>query len=79
MTTKRRRARIKAVILLYQSDLLNKNVSEIISNEIIFKKRIDDFTIKLVYGVEKSKNEIDDIIKKTAENWTLERLSLIHI
>jgi N utilization substance protein B len=77
MTTKRRRARIKAVILLYQSDLLNKNVSEIISNEIIFKKRIDDFTIKLVYGVEKSKNEIDDIIKKTAENWTLERISII--
>lgn len=77
MTTKRRRARIKAVILLYQSDLLNKSVSEIISNEIIFKKRIDDFTIKLVYGVEKSKDEIDDIIKKTAENWTLERISII--
>ena len=77
MTTKRRRARIKAVILLYQSDLLNKNMSEIISNEVIFKKRIDDFTIKLVYGVEKSKNEIDDIIKKTAENWTLERISII--
>ncbi|MCX6383830.1 MAG: transcription antitermination factor NusB [Actinobacteria bacterium] len=76
-TTKRRRSRVKAVILLYQSDLLNKEVGSIISSEMDFQKRIDEFTIKLVMGVEKNKIEIDNQIRHVAENWTLNRISII--
>lgn len=76
-TTKRRRSRIKALILLYQSDLLKKNVEKIISSEMDFKKHTDEFTIKLVLGVEKNKNEIDNQIKSVVENWTLDRISII--
>ncbi|MHB8276794.1 MAG: transcription antitermination factor NusB [Candidatus Humimicrobiaceae bacterium] len=76
-TTKRRRSRVKAVILLYQSDLLNKGVGSIISSEMDFQKRIDEFTIKLVMGVEKNKIEIDNQIRHVAENWTLNRISII--
>lgn len=76
-TTKRRRSRVKAVILLYQSDLLNKGVVSIISSEMDFQKRIDEFTIKLVMGVEKNKIEIDNQIRHVAENWTLNRISII--
>jgi N utilization substance protein B len=76
-TTKRRRSRVKAVILLYQSDLLNKGVASIISSEMDFQKRIDEFTIKLVMGVEKNKIEIDNQIRHVAENWTLNRISII--
>ncbi|MDD3521085.1 MAG: transcription antitermination factor NusB, partial [Actinomycetota bacterium] len=32
---------------------------------------------KLVLGVEKNKELIDDIIKKVVENWTIERISII--
>ena len=77
MATKRRRSRIKAVIVLYQSDLLKKDVNEIIHIEMVFKKTLDAFTIKLVLGVEKNKELIDDIIKKVVENWTIERISII--
>lgn len=76
-TTKRRRSRIKAVILLYQSDLLKKEVGKIISSEMDFQKHIDEFTIKLVVGVEKNKNEIDNQIRHVVENWTLDRISII--
>jgi len=76
-TTKRRRSRIKAVIMLYQSDLLNKDVNSIISSEMDFNKHIDDFTIKLVFGVEKHKNEIDNQIRSVVENWTLDRIAII--
>ncbi|MDD5658638.1 MAG: transcription antitermination factor NusB [Actinomycetota bacterium] len=76
-TTKRRRSRIKALILLYQSDLLKKNVEKIISSEMDFKKHTDEFTIKLVLGVEKNKNEIDNQIRSVVENWTLDRISII--
>ncbi len=76
-TTKRRRSRIKAVILLYQSDLLKKEVGKIISSEMDFQKHIDEFTIKLVIGVEKNKNEIDNQIRNVVENWTLDRISII--
>lgn len=77
MVITRRKARIKAVIALYQGDLLGKNISEIIQTEIIFKKNLDDFTIKLALGVEGNKKLIDDIIKKVVENWTIERISII--
>jgi len=76
-TTKRRRSRIKAVILLYQSDLLKKEVGKIISSEMDFQKHIDEFTVKLVIGVEKNKNEIDNQIRGVVENWTLDRISII--
>ena len=73
----RRRSRIKAVILLYQSDLLKKEVSKIISSEMHFQKRIDEFTIKLIIGVEKNKLEIDNQIMSVVENWTINRISII--
>lgn len=76
-TTKRRRSRIKAVIMLYQSDLLNKQISSIINSEMDFKKHIDEFTIKLVIGVEKNKAEIDKQIVDVVENWTLDRIAII--
>jgi N utilization substance protein B len=76
-TTKRRRSRIKAVIMLYQSDLLNKQISSIINSEMDFKKHIDEFTLKLVMGVEKNKAEIDNQIRHVVENWTLDRIAII--
>jgi N utilization substance protein B len=76
-TTSRRRSRMKAVILLYQSDLLKKEVSKIISSEMDFQKRIDEFTIKLIVGVEKNKLEIDNQIRNVVENWTINRISVI--
>jgi len=73
----RRKSRENAVILLYQGDLLNKNVEEILENEAVFGRQIDDFTSELVFGVNKNKKEIDKTIKSVVENWTLERIAII--
>ncbi|MHB1348135.1 MAG: transcription antitermination factor NusB, partial [Candidatus Humimicrobiaceae bacterium] len=52
-------------------------VSKIISSELSFQNRIDEFTIKLVVGVEKNKTEIDNQIRQVVENWTINRISII--
>jgi len=73
----RRRSRESAIILLYQTDLLNKDIMDILNNEKLFGKKYDDFTISLVLGVCKNKKEIDDIIKKVVKNWAIERIAII--
>ncbi len=73
----RRRSRESAIILLYQTDLLNKDIMDILNYEKLFCKKYDDFTISLVLGVCKNKKEIDDIIKKVVKNWAIERIAII--
>jgi len=73
----RRRSRESAIILLYQTDLLNKDIMDVLNNEKLFGKKYDDFTASLVLGVYKNKKKIDDIIKKVVKNWTLERIAII--
>ena len=73
----RRRSRESAIILLYQTDLLNKDIMEVLNNEKLFGKKYDDFTTSLVLGVCKNKKKIDDIIKKVVKNWAIERIAII--
>lgn len=73
----RRKSRINAVILLYQRDLLGKDIDKIIENNLISGRKYDNFTLKLSRGVEKNKKNIDNMIKKVVENWTLERIAII--
>jgi transcription termination factor NusB len=47
----RRKAREEAVILLYQSDLLEKDIEVTIANEISLGREIDAFTSEIVRGV----------------------------
>ncbi len=73
----RRKAREEAVILLYQSDLLEKDIEKIIANEISLGRVIDTFTSDIVRGVKNNLQEIDTLIKRVVENWTLERIAFI--
>ncbi len=73
----RRKSREAAVILLYQSDLLGKDSEEVLKNEIDFGKKIDEFALELVMGVNKNKKAIDKEIVGVVENWTIERIAII--
>ncbi len=75
--TSRRKAREEAVIMLYQSDLLDKDVLEILKNETLFGREIDDFTYELVYGVNNNMAEIDIKIRNVVENWSFERIAIV--
>jgi len=74
---KRRKSREKAIILLYQCDLLGKNPDSVLEAEKNFGNEIDVFTIKLAKGVTENKIEIDSIIKDTVKNWELDRIAII--
>ena len=73
----RRKSREAAVVLLYQSDLLGKDSEEILKNELDFGKKIDEFALELVIGVNKNRKAIDEEIVGVVENWTIERIAVI--
>jgi len=73
----RRECRETAVILLYQKDLLGKNIAEILENDRLTGKVLDDFTLKLINGVDGHLREVDNIIKEIVENWSLNRIAVI--
>ena len=73
----RRKSREAAVVLLYQSDLLGKDSEEILKNEIDFGKKIDEFALELVIGVNKNRKAIDKEIVGVVQNWTIERIAVI--
>jgi transcription antitermination protein NusB len=75
--TARRKSRENAVILLYQVDLLEKDIEKIIENNMLSGKKYDKFTLKIVRGVIKNKKKIDSMIMSIVENWTLERIAII--
>jgi N utilization substance protein B len=77
MKITRRKAREKAVILLYQKDLLKKSPEEIVKNDQLVGKEFDEFSLKLIKGVTGNLKEVDDIISSTVQNWSLDRIAVI--
>ncbi len=75
--TSRRKSREDAVVLLYQSDLLSKELDLILENEILAGNEYDDFTLNLLRGVVENKVKIDKMIRDIVVNWTLDRIAII--
>lgn len=73
----RRKSRENAIILLYQRDLLDKKIDEIIENNLLAGRKYDQFTLKLTKGVDRYRKRIDEMIMDIVENWTLERMAII--
>jgi len=73
----RRKSRKEAIILLYQSDLMEKDIKEIITKEVLLGKKLDDFTKQLATGTYGHKKEIDQIMEGVVKNWTLDRIAII--
>jgi len=77
LKTTRRKSRENAIILLYQKDLLDKKLSDILRNDMLAGREYDEFTLKLINGVDGHRKKIDRMIKDVVENWTLERIAII--
>lgn len=74
---KRREAREKALFCLYQSDLLDIDVDELIKMDLKNKKNIDQFTLKLVKGVKNNFENLNEIINLHSSNWQIDRMSIL--
>ena len=76
MSKTRSELREKAMVILYQIEILKNqkidfNVEEIISENL----EIDnDFVRELVYGVTTHQTEIDELANKYMKNWTIDRI-----
>ena len=78
MQINRTEARYKAMTILYQINLYEKNKINYIIEDVI-KEQLEiqnDFVNELVYGVIDNKEEIKTIANKYLENWSLDRLGL---
>jgi N utilization substance protein B len=77
----RRKARKRALDVLYESDLRGTPVAETLSAAVA---RLDqprpahlDYAVRLVEGVATHRDRIDELIGTFAEGWTLERMPVV--
>ena len=78
MQINRSEARYKAMTVLYQINLYQKNKIDYIIEDVI-KEQLEiqnDFVNELVYGVINNKNAIDEVANKYLEGWKIDRLGL---
>lgn len=78
MQITRSEARYKAMTILYQINLYNKNnieydIDNVINEQLELK---NEFVNELVYGVINNKEEIDILANKYMNDWTIDRLGL---
>jgi N utilization substance protein B len=77
---KRTRARECAVQVLYQIDITSDEPDISLKNYWQDNKEpqdITEFTTKLVHGSCQKKEEIDRLIARYAENWTIQRMAVV--
>ncbi len=78
MSLSRTDARKKAMTILYQISLYEKNKIDYNFDEVIKENldSIDNFVLELVHGVINNKSDIDNFANKYLDNWELRRLGL---
>ncbi|MGE6258973.1 transcription antitermination factor NusB [Heyndrickxia sporothermodurans] len=75
---KRRTAREKALQALFQIDM-NEAEPEVAIKNILKDEQSDEYLTKLVNGTFQNLKEIDEIISKHLEKWTIERLAKVDL
>lgn len=73
---RRRKARKKALEVLYEHELIGVPIAEIMERrkEAGTDKEISEFTLSLVEGVLVHRDEIDKMIESKSEEWLVERM-----
>ncbi|HOQ67347.1 MAG TPA: transcription antitermination factor NusB [Candidatus Atribacteria bacterium] len=74
----RRKARIAALQVLFQTDMRNKKVEDVLPYFEIPEEWDEDtlsFFLCLVRGVEDKKKEIDEILSQSSQEWPLYRMA----
>lgn len=72
----RHKARQKAMQILFQIDLTDQSLPEVLDNFLDVHER-DPFLMSIVEGVTEHLDELDQLISQHLENWTLERVGSV--
>lgn len=72
----RRKARIVALEIIYQKEMTNAPLNQIIANRIRAGGYAapSEFALSLINGVIEHRKELDDLIASHADNWALDRM-----
>ncbi|UCG13959.1 MAG: transcription antitermination factor NusB [Deltaproteobacteria bacterium] len=76
----RRRSREVAVQVLYQADMVQKDITEafkVFCDHFDAPAAVRAFAVELVNGVDRHMVEIDGLIRKFSEHWRLERMPVV--
>ncbi len=77
--SERRKARKTALEILYQVEINESSLDEVIKNRQFAREgeSISQFCLRLVKGVLDNKEKIDKVIERYAKNWRIERMPFI--
>jgi N utilization substance protein B len=72
-------ARRRALDILYEADLLEQPIAEVLERHLDDPGRDapDPYAVELVRGVDRLRRELDERIGRAAEHWTIERMPLL--
>jgi transcription antitermination protein NusB len=72
-------ARRRALDVLYEADLLDQPIAEVLGRHLDDPERDppDPYAVELVRGVDRLRAELDERIGRAAEHWTIERMPLL--
>jgi len=74
----RTKARKRALDILFESELRSAPVDETLSQRVVAgDPPVGDYTVSLVEGVTAHREEIDDLLTRYAEGWTLARMPAV--
>ena len=73
--------RRQAAQVLYSGMIRDKNAKKLLENDgiLCLEKPMTDYSFGLVEGVEEHREEIDERISSTSENWTFDRMPLMDL
>jgi len=74
---RRREARRRAALILYQADVTGRAPAAVLEERVELGEALPGFTRELVLGVGERLAELDDVIGRAAEEWTVERLAAV--
>jgi N utilization substance protein B len=70
----RRQARERALMLLYEAELTHRAPGEVLADQ---PARPDPFAVQLVEGVERHREQLDELIAKAAVGWEIGRMPVV--
>jgi transcription antitermination protein NusB len=73
----RRAARKHALDMLYEADLLGRDVAAVLADHLERDPPPGEFAVALVRGVDRQRPELDALISRHARGWRLERMPVV--
>jgi N utilization substance protein B len=80
MAGKRRRARVLALQALFELDTVGHSAEQVIkrlAQAVNASRETQEFALELVKGVLEHRNQIDEVIRKTAPQFPLEQIAVV--